>query len=196
MRGACPPISFTSTTFQQSSHDHISFALGVWNYFFACFDSLCPPICFPYQLMHEMHTRKLNSSNSVWKLTDSQSVKETTPPNFRIDVKPLRAHFTKNPAEIRTTWFYYSGRKAPNLKMQMGCVFLSSSSCANFLIGLAPLIIITLYARGDHVWAKYNGQMNEERNVDDWSVLYFLDLALWTVCSNAHITYKCIRRLR
>ena len=28
---------------------------------------------------------------------------------------------------------------------------------------LAPLII-TLFARGDHVWAKYSGQMSEERN--------------------------------
>ena len=32
---------------------------------------------------------------------------------------------------------------------------------------LAPLIIMTLFARGDHVWAKYSGQMSEERNVDD-----------------------------
>ena len=31
---------------------------------------------------------------------------------------------------------------------------------------LAPLIIMTLYARGDHVCAKYSGQMNEERNGD------------------------------
>ena len=75
------------------------------------------------------YTRKLNSSNYAWKLTDSQSVKETTPPNFRIDVKPLRAHFTKNPAEIRTTWFYYSGRKAPNLKMQMDFFFVVVVLC-------------------------------------------------------------------
>ena len=49
---------------------------------------------------------------------------------------------------------------------------------------LAPLIIMTLFARGDHVWAKYSGQMSEERNVDDSSVLCLPDLALWTVCSN------------
>ena len=36
------------------------------------------------------------------------------------------------------------------------------------------LLIITLFARGDHVWAKYSGQMSEERNADDWSVLRLL----------------------
>ena len=48
--------------------------------------------------IHEMDTRKLNSSNHARKFADSQSLKETILPNFRIDVKPQRAHFTKNPA--------------------------------------------------------------------------------------------------
>ena len=54
---------------------------------------------------------------------------------------------------------HYLGRKAPSLKMQMVCWFFVIVVVGVELSDwLAPLII-TLFARGDHVWAKYSGQM-------------------------------------
>ena len=49
--------------------------------------------------------------------------------------------------------YNYSGRKAPSLKMQMFGVFVFVVLC-QLSDWLAPLIIMTLYARGDDVWAK------------------------------------------
>ena len=59
---------------------------------------------------------------------------------------------------------HYLGRKAPSLKMQTVCLFVLFCFFVIVVVGvelsdwLAPLII-TLFARGDHVWAKYSGQM-------------------------------------
>ena len=59
---------------------------------------------------------------------------------------------------------YYSGRKAPSLKMQM---FFFCRRPVELSDWVAPLINMTLFACGDHVWTKYSGQMSEERNFDD-----------------------------
>ena len=49
----------------------------------------------------------------------------------------------------------YSGRKARSLKMHIFFCRRRRFELSDWL----ALLIITLFARGDHVWAKYSGQM-------------------------------------